>query len=218
VGYLANRPNEPQVKAGLFNGSYNAMAQLAFYGNWGGIGVGYSHAYITSQDVGVTGGTGSALANAPFGNAIASSNDLFNISGFYRIAPNMFIHAWGGYITARAESFGFSNIPNGLGGTQLNIVNRGDRADVFYGAVGLTFPDVGGRGNMPGILVGIPPRVSSSDVRRDRSTAYHIEAFYRFQINDNIGITPGFWVVINPENDSRNDTQFVGVIRTYFSF
>lgn len=66
--------------------------------------------------------------------------------------------------------------------------------------------------------MGIPPKVSSSDVRSDRDTSIHVEAFYRWQITDNIGITPGFWMILNPENNSRNDTQFVGVLRTYFSF
>jgi len=56
------------------------------------------------------------------------------------------------------------------------------------------------------------------DVRQDRDNAYHIEAFYRYRLNDNISVTPGFWVILNPENDSRNDTQYVGVIRTTFDF
>ncbi|MCL6754931.1 carbohydrate porin [Nostoc sp. CCCryo 231-06] len=86
-------------------------------------------------------------------------------------------------------------------------------------AVSDTFGNrVGGRGNLPGILFGIPPRVSNSDVRQDRDNAYHIEAFYRYRLNDNISVTPGFWMILNPENDSRNDTQYVGVIRTTFDF
>ena len=88
----------------------------------------------------------------------------------------------------------------------------------MYGAIGLSFPDVGGKGNLPGILFGLPPHVISSDVREERNTSYHLEAFYRFQMNEHISITPGFWVVINPENDSRNDTQWVGLIRTGFNF
>jgi Carbohydrate-selective porin, OprB family len=97
-------------------------------------------------------------------------------------------------------------------------VNEGSHAEIWYGAIGLTFPDVGGSGNLPGILVGLPPRVTSSDIRREADTSYHIEAFYRFQVNDNISITPGFWMVINPENNSSNDNQYVGVIRTSFDF
>jgi hypothetical protein len=33
-----------------------------------------------------------------------------------------------------------------------------------------------------------------------------------------ISITPGFWAIINPENDSSNATQWVGHIRTSFNF
>jgi carbohydrate-selective porin OprB len=82
----------------------------------------------------------------------------------------------------------------------------------------MSFPDVGGRGNLPGILFGLPPHVSKSDVRKDEDNAYHIEAFYRWRLNDNISLTPGFWVILNPENNSKNDTQYVGVIRTNFDF
>ena len=87
----------------------------------------------------------------------------------------------------------------------------------MVGAVGLTFPDVG-EGNLPGILVGLPPRVTDSDVRDEDDTSYHVEAFYRFQLNDYISVTPGFWVVFNPENNSDNSNQYVGVIRTSFNF
>ena len=46
----------------------------------------------------------------------------------------------------------------------------------------------------------------------------HVEAFYKYQINDNIYLNPGFYTIFNPENDSRNDTIFVGLIRTTFEF
>ncbi len=60
--------------------------------------------------------------------------------------------------------------------------------------------------------------MTSSNVRRERDTSAQVEAFYRFQFNDNISITPGLWVVVNPENDSRNDTQGVWLLRTGFNF
>lgn len=180
----------------------------------------YSHTYAPKGqvDLGVTGGAGSALAAEPFGNDIATSNDIMALQGFYRISPKFQIHGWVGYITASAESSGLVEISDGRGGEILRSVNEDSNADIWYGAIGLTFPDLGGEGNLPGILVGLPPRVTSSDVRRERDNSYHIETFYRFQVNDNISITPGFWVVINPENNSSNDTQYVGVIRTSFDF
>ncbi|MDZ8223502.1 iron uptake porin [Nostoc sp. ChiVER01] len=218
LGYLASSPNVPSASNGLFDGGYNALAHLAYYGEQGAIGVAYSHGYSPAGTVNVAAGTGSVLSNAPFGNNIATSNDIVGAQGFYRFSPNFQIHAWGGYIWANAESSGLSDVSNGRGGTDSLFVNNGDNANVWFGAIGMSFPDVGGEGNLPGILFGIPPRVSNSDVRQDRDNAYHIEAFYRYRLNDNISVTPGFWVILNPENDSRNDTQYVGVIRTTFDF
>jgi hypothetical protein len=218
AGYLAFNPDIPLAGNGLFNGGYNAMAQLAFYGNWGAIGVGYTHSYAPSGKAFLGATTGSLLANLPFGTEIPTSADIFNLSGFYKVSNHFNIHAFGGYISANAEDSGLSNVSNGRGGTDALFVADGDHASAWYAAVGLTFPDVGGKGNMPGLLVGAPPTVSNSDVRSDRDIAYHVEAFYRIQINDNIAVTPGFWVIFNPEDDSRNDTQYVGVLRTTFNF
>jgi hypothetical protein len=218
VGYLAFNPENPSLKNGLFDGGYHAMTQLAFYGNWGAAGIGYARGYAPGGRVGVFGGAGSVLANAPFGDSIATSSDIFNLSGFVRVSDNFHIHAWGGYVRSSAENSGTSSLANGRGGSVSRFVDRGDNASAFYAALGLSFPDVGGRGNLPGILIGLPPRLSNSDVRDEKDTSVHLEAFYRFQLSDNIAITPGFWAVINPENNSDNDTQFVGVIRTYFQF
>ncbi|MGQ4646071.1 iron uptake porin [Lyngbya aestuarii] len=82
----------------------------------------------------------------------------------------------------------------------------------------LSFSDLGGEGNLPGILFGIPPHLSQSDVRQNQENAYHIEAFYSWRVNDHISVTPDFWVIFNPGNNSENDTQYVGVLRTTFDF
>ena len=122
------------------------------------------------------------------------------------------------YTRANAENSGVSSLSDGRGGLVLLNVDGGDRADIVYAAIGISFPDVGGEGNLPGILVGLPGPVTSSNVRRERDTSPHVEAFYRFQVNDNISITPGVWLLVNPENDSRNDTQWVWLLRTGFNF
>jgi hypothetical protein len=218
VGYLADNPDSPSPGNGLFNGGYNALAHLAYTGERGAIGVAYSRGYAPGGTVNLTGGTGSDLASSPFGDEIATSNNIVGSQGFYRFSDNFQIHAWGGYIWANAEDSGLSAIANGLDETDSLLVNEGDNANTWYGAVGLSFPDVGGEGNLPGILFGIPPHVTESDVREENDNAYHLEAFYRLRVNDNISVTPGFWVIFNPENNSDNDTQYVGVLRTTFNF
>jgi hypothetical protein len=218
LGYLANSPNSPTQRNGLFDGGYNALAHLVYYGKQGAIGVAYSHGYTPAGSVNVTAGRGSALSNAPFGNNIATSNSIAGVQGYYRVSSNFQIHGWGGYIWANAKNSGFSDISNGRGGTDSLFVNNGDNANAWFGAIGLSFPDVGGKGNLPGILFGLPPRVSNSDVRQEGDNAYHLEAFYRWRMNDHISVTPGFWMILNPENNSQNDTQYVGVVRTTFDF
>ncbi|MBD2355646.1 carbohydrate porin [Tolypothrix sp. FACHB-123] len=218
LGYLANSPNNPAPQNGLFDGGYNALAHLVYYGQQGAIGVAYSHGYSPAGTVDITGSRGSALSISPFGNSIATSNSIVGAQGYYRFSPNFQVHAWGGYIWATAKNSGFSDISNGRGSTDSLFVNNGDSANAWFGAIGMTFPDVGGRGNLPGILFGLPPRVSHSDVREESDSSYHIEAFYRWRIHDNISVTPGFWVILNPENNSNNDTQYVGVLRTTFDF
>ena len=218
VGYIAADPNISHQSNGLFNGSYNALVQLAYRGDRGAIGVAYSRSSAPSDKVDLTGGTGSFLAARPFGDNIATSSDSVGVQGFYRFSPRFQVHAWGVYTRANAENSGVSSVSDGRGGSVLLNVDGSDRANIVYGAIGISFPDVGGEGNLPGILVGLPGRVTSSNVRRERDTSYHIEAFYRFQVNDNISITPAFWVVVNPENDSRNDTQWVWLVRTGFNF
>jgi hypothetical protein len=218
VGYVAGNANLSQSSNGLFNGSYNALVQLAYRGDRGAIGVAYSRTFAPSGKADLTGGTGSFLAARPFGDNIATSSDSVGVQGFYRLAPRLQVHGWGVYTRANAENSGVSSLSDGRGGLVLLNVDGGDRADIVYAAIGISFPDVGGEGNLPGILVGLPARVTSSNVRRERDTSYHIEAFYRFQVNDNISITPGAWVVVNPENDSRNDTQWVWLLRTGFNF
>jgi hypothetical protein len=60
----------------------------------------------------------------------------------------------------------------------------------------------------------LPKRVGE----QDEATSLHFEFFYRFKVNDNLWITPGFFFVTNPGHIADNDTIYVGTIRTTFRF
>ena len=175
MGYLADNPDSPNQSNGLFNGGYNALAHLVYLGEQGGIGLAYSHGYSPGGEVNLTGGTGSLLAISPFGDNIATSNHIIATQGFYQFSEQLQIHAWGGYTWANAENSNLSNLDNGTGETDSLFVNQGDNAQSWYGAVGLSFPDLGGEGHLPGILVGVPPHVNSSDIRVEDDNTYHSE-------------------------------------------
>ncbi|MFM7450303.1 MAG: carbohydrate porin [Leptolyngbyaceae cyanobacterium] len=45
-----------------------------------------------------------------------------------------------------------------------------------------------------------------------------LQAFYKFQVSDNISITPGLIYLINSGQSSDNEDGLVGTLRTTFSF
>ncbi len=211
VGYLAPRASEPLEGAGLFNGSYAAIAQVSIEPTDSlGLGLTYSRGYYAPDELVVSGETGSETANAPFGEEIATSADHFGLQGKYEFSDRMSISAWGGLTLAHAVADGDNE---GI------VVNDGDDATIFNWAVTLAFPDLFAEGSLGGIIIGQPPKVSSNDGgEEDEDSAWHIEAQYRYQLNDHVAINPGFFVVINPENNSDNDTIYVGTVRTIFEF
>jgi carbohydrate-selective porin OprB len=90
---------------------------------------------------------------------------------------------------------------------------------------GLYFQDLLKEGNTAGLLFGQPLyRVDAGGAARltepgvDRATPYHLEAFYKVKVSDNVSVTPGAFLLFNPEGDANNDTTLVGVLRTTFTF
>jgi Carbohydrate-selective porin, OprB family/S-layer homology domain len=202
LAYLAGNAGDPADKNGLFNGNYAALAQLIVepIKNWD-IGLTYVNSYNaggSNSGVNLTGNTGSANARRPFGNVATSANS-FGLETNWRISPEFILSGWIDYSLANSE---VSN----------------DEADIFNYSVGLAFPDLGGKGNLAGIVFGMPPKVTSSSLRDDPDTSLHIEGFYRLQVTDNIAITPGLFLITNPEHNSNNDSILVGTIRTTFRF
>jgi hypothetical protein len=219
-GYLARRGSDPSTGKGLFDGSYGALAQLAFQPNSNlTLALTYAHSYLSGAagDVTVSGGYGSAFANTPFGAAISTSSNHYGLESSYRFNPQLTLGGWVGYTEATAENSSGAN------------VNKGDKADIWNWAVTLAFPDLGKKGNLGGIIFGQPPKVTSNDFgpavltptsnrREDSDTSLHLEALYRYQVNNNLSITPGLIVIFNPEHNSNNDTIYTGVLRTTFRF
>merc|ERR1712117_633876 len=96
-----------------------------------------------------------------------------------------------------------------------------DDITVVNGALTLAFPDLLKEGSLGGIIVGVPPIITDGgddDSLKDDDTSIHVEVLYRFQRNDNIAITPGVFLITNPNHIEDNETLWVGTIRTQFKF
>jgi len=217
LGYLvpsinAARPNE---KNGLFDGNYGALAQVIFSPSENArIGLTYINSYSRSFFFGegldpqlnpdfipFGTSTGSNLANDTFGRPV--SVNAYGVSGTLGLGTNFAVSGWVGYANQR-------------------YIGRGD-ATVWNWGVGLAFPNLGREGNLGGIFVGMEPKVTeiSSTLnggQADPDTSLHLEAFYRYQLTDNIQITPGVIWLTAPNHNANNDDVVIGVLRTVFRY
>ena len=217
-------PNDPSQKNGLFNGGFAALAQLIFRPttNWD-LGFTYVRSYFPEGVVNLSRSTGSDLSRRPFGNNVATSGNHFGFQTVYRFSPRLTFAGWVGYTIAEAQdnlNATISGVPGLAGTTPISIVDRGDNANILYWGGALGFTDVLKDGALLGFIFGQQPRVIKNDslFGTERTSNWHIEALYRYPITDNIDLTPGFLVIINPENNSRNDTIWVGSVRATFRF
>ncbi|MEP6517801.1 iron uptake porin [Microcoleus vaginatus] len=201
AGYLAgdsDAPN-PAEGRGVFNGSFSALGQIGFFSRPFDLGLTYTRKYNRAGDVSLMGGVGSALANRPFDQSPTAS-DNYGVQVNFKPSSRFQIGGWYGYTKAE----------------QLRGGNND--ATIQNGAITVALGDFARQGNVLGFVFGVPPKVTESDVARNRNTSYHLEGFYRFQVNDFISVTPGVYVILNPEHNNHNEDIWVGLLRTTFSF
>jgi hypothetical protein len=210
AGYLANPANDPSEGNGLFNGPYSAIGQVTFTPiDSLTIAATYVHAYNQSDTE-----TGSTIANLQslsedlFGEAVPTVSNSYGLQFSYRLSERLSFGGWGALSKVTTLS--------SLGGQ----LDRGTQ-DVWNWAATLAFPDLGKEGNLAGLIVGMEPWVTDSSIEGigdDADTSLHVEAFYQYQVTDNIAITPGVVWVTAPDNNDGNDDLVIGTIRTTFSF
>ncbi|MBM0741870.1 iron uptake porin [Phormidium sp. CLA17] len=218
VGYLASRANDPNREAGLFNGNYSALAQVSIQpGDRIGLGLTYVHAYNNAGDFrygGAGTATGTFLGNLLPGSQGAfpsppnrpTVTDSFGAAGYFKLSDRIVLGGWGTYTRATFLSGG------------------GGSGDIWSYAGALLFPDLIKRGSLAGIIAGAEPSLKGVKLAGqqrtvvDRDDAFHVEAFYRYRLNDNISITPGIMWLPALNQRADNDDVFITVVRTTYSF
>ncbi len=204
-GYLAGTPTANDPRTGLTGGPYGALGQITFRPNNSlAVALTYLNAYDDGSGNAPPGGFfGSQNSAFPFGVAPVVTNG-YGVEAEYRFNPNFSLSGW--YYLGDAKSQG--------GAT------KGASATIQAWAVALAFPDLGKKGNLGGLIVGMPSKTTSNDIAgfKDPNTSIQVEAFYRYMVNDHVGITPGLVLITNPEQNSTNDNIYLGIIRTTFNF
>ena len=214
-GYLASNANLPDGSNGLFNGDFAALGQLTISpSDRLQVGLTYVRGYHTSGNSIFSLGfgnnnfvTGTLPANA-FHTALRVSavTNSYGAEVSFKLSPKLVINGFGGY-------------------TDLDF-SGGGNGEIWYYGLGLAFPDLFKKGNLGGIFVGVEPYLGSVNVRRlnlnnvglQNDTSVHVEGFYKFQLTDNISITPGVIWITAPDQNNNNDDYVVLTLRTTFSF
>ena len=216
LGYLAENAASPGEDEGLGNGGYAALGQINFnLGDRIGLGATYVHGYHNAgnpifdlgspigRDEGFQGVVGSAFANNPaaalFGENRPTVTNSYGVEAAFRLTDNISISGFGAY-------------------TNAIVLGRGDSEIWTYGA-GVAFSDFGKEGNILGIFGGAQPYLADSSLSDNvDNVPYHVEAFYKYQVTDNISVTPGVIWITNPGQDTDNDDALIGTLRTTFTF
>lgn len=225
LGYLSNTASNPATNGGVFEGNFSALAQLVFTSSKFKLGLTYVRGYERNNPALAAGnnlnfgGTGTTFANLNNnsllrGRSFAVESNSFGLEASFRPTPGIIVNGWVGY-------------------TDANLIGLGG-ADIWNFAVAVGFPDLGKKGNFLGFVGGAEPTLRGIDfagsnlspafASKSQDFALHFEAFYKYQLTDNISITPGIIYLpsVNqnagiPGSNSNSDV-FIGVLRTTFAF
>ncbi len=216
LGYISNEASNPAEGAGLFDGNYSGIAQVAL-GDRYKVAFTYVNSYAgiansgTGQQRGFfLGGVGTNLANSPWTgvsattDATAVSTNAYGIETSLRFSESLILNGWVGKMDAR-------------------LIGKGD-ADIWTFNANLGFLDLGGEGNMLGLAFGAEPTLRGLEFEgatvplANRDWAYHAEAFYKYKLSNNILITPGIIWLPSVGQDSDAEDVFIGTLRTTFTF
>ncbi|OBQ19897.1 MAG: hypothetical protein AN488_14040 [Anabaena sp. WA113] len=209
-----NTASSPLEQQGLFDGNNTLFGQLAFKPNKAiNVGLTYAHAYRVGAEPKLFGDTGSVYANKwdSVANDRTESNN-YGLQVSLQPSSKITLGGWAGYTTAST------------------LVGTPNSAEMFYWATTLGVKDFLKEGNTLGFIFGQQPKLTGStqsgksnfDALKaaglEKSTSYHIEGLYKIKLSDNILITPGALLIINPENNDKNGKELVGTLRTTFTF
>jgi hypothetical protein len=226
--YSASNASDP-ARGGIFGGTSNSTTvgtQLVLSPN---PNLDFAFQYLNSYSpTGILGsGVGDYITAIPIGDRAPMQTDAFGASLEWRVMPQVTFGGWVGYSNSDYK---------GQVGTQT-----GGEVEIWNWMTYLNFPDLGGEGNLGGLYFGQPPKITGSrlpaiigpvglnvpgfnnlgngSLRTGQpDTAYHLEAFYRWQLSDNISLTPGAIAIFNPGHNSRNDTITIGTVRVTLTF
>jgi hypothetical protein len=190
VNYVAQ--NGDNSDTGVFNesGGINTLAQIGYRGqNWG-VGAGYRYGTEGTRVRTFNGLNGASGALVP-----GQTSNGYSLNAYWQPSQS-------GAIPSISAGYGW----NTVSGT---VSSATDSQSWF---VGTQWSDVFVKGNSAGVAVGQAP--TGSDLEK----ATMLEVFYKYQVSDNISITPAIFYASDNQRLAENASKWGGVIQTRFTF
>ena len=193
LNYVAQDGDNSET--GVFNsdGALNFLAQVGYRAPQWGVGVGYRYGSEGTRPRSYNGllGANGALVDGQESNAVA-------LNAYWQPSKS-------GFIPSISAAYGYNFVSGATGAT--------DATDSDSWMVGLQWSDVFVTGNSAGIAVGQAPTAETAGV----DDATMLEIFYKYQVTDNISITPALFYVDNNQR-YQDSSKWGGVIQTKFTF
>ena len=197
-GFVANlnyvAEDGSNTNTGEFNssGKLNLLGQVGYRAPQWGVAVGYRYGTEGSRvrNYNALGGGSGALVNGQDSNSVA-----FN--AYWQPKTS-------GIIPSISFGYGY----NGISGA--GAVTGATNSQSWF--TGLQWSDVFLKGNAAGVAVGQP----SNSENANKSTMF--EAFYKYQVSDNIAITPAVFYASDNQGTLNASSGWGGVVQTTFKF
>jgi len=193
LNYVAQNGGDSETGVFESDGALNFLAQVGYKApNWG-VGVGYRYGSEGTRPRSYNGllGANSTLVDGQESNAVA-------VNAYWQPSES-------GFIPSISAAYGYNFVSGATGAT--------DATDSDSWMVGLQWSDVFVTSNSAGIAVGQAPTAETGGV--DNATM--LEIFYKFQVTDNISITPALFYVDNNQR-YQDSNKWGGVVQTKFTF
>lgn len=193
VNYVAQDGEFSETGVFDSDGGLNVLAQVGYRAPQWGVAVGYRYGGVNTRPRTYNGllGANGTLDRGQESNSVA-------LNAYWQPVES-------GWVPSVSVGYGYNSVTGRVG------KNGATNSDSWF--AGLQWSDVFAKGNSAGVAVGQAPSAEVSKV----SDAMMIEIFYKYQVTDNISITPALFYVDNNQR-YQNSSKWGGVIQTKFTF
>jgi hypothetical protein len=193
LNYVAQNGDDSDTGVFDSDGALNFIAQVGYKASNWGVGVGYRYGSEGTRPRTYNGllGASGALVDGQESSSVA-------INAYWQPTQS-------GWVPSISAGYGYNGVSGATGATDAT------NSDSWF--VGLQWDDAFAAGNTAGIAVGQAPTAETDGV----NDATILEFFYKFQVTDNISITPALFYVDNNQR-YQDSSKWGGVIQTKFTF